>query len=194
MTIDSVVDELAEYLEATPASRRVVVGHSLGGTIASVLANRHPTLVDGLVLVDPSYGADDDEMTTVPSRLDDYRRNGGARSASEIAGAFASPVAPELYLRAAHDVASTDRHVLASLFASNYLGENAVGPRRSAMRHVQARTTPTIAFYPSEQRAEVDKIGGASTDVLIFPHCGHFLHAEAPSEFIEAVVNWWARQ
>jgi pimeloyl-ACP methyl ester carboxylesterase len=45
-------DDCAAVLEAVGGSPAVVVGHSMGGFVATVLATRRPDLVRGLVLVD----------------------------------------------------------------------------------------------------------------------------------------------
>ena len=58
-------DDLAAVLEALAVPRAVVVGHSMGAFAALVLANRHPQLVDSLVLVDGGLPLD------VPSGLSD---------------------------------------------------------------------------------------------------------------------------
>lgn len=58
-------DDLASVLEALDVPRAVVVGHSMGAFAALVLANRHPALVESLVLVDGGLPLD------VPSGLSD---------------------------------------------------------------------------------------------------------------------------
>jgi pimeloyl-ACP methyl ester carboxylesterase len=45
---------LANWLSALNVHRAVVVGHSLGGYLAALLAARSPKLIAGLVLVDPA--------------------------------------------------------------------------------------------------------------------------------------------
>ncbi|MCT1434678.1 alpha/beta fold hydrolase [Dietzia maris] len=55
--LDALVDELAGGIG--PGS--VVVGHSLGGVVAMHLAERHPSLRAGLVLVTAPVGAEDPE-------------------------------------------------------------------------------------------------------------------------------------
>lgn len=53
--LDALVDEVARQI--APGS--VVVGHSLGGVVAMHLAERHPSLPAGLVLVTAPVGAED---------------------------------------------------------------------------------------------------------------------------------------
>ena len=53
--LDALVDSVAE--QVPPAS--VVVGHSFGGVIAMRLAERHPSLVAGLALVNSPDDAED---------------------------------------------------------------------------------------------------------------------------------------
>ena len=54
-----VADELARYIAEKGLNKPAVIGHSMGGTIAMMLAARHPDLVDRLMVVDmvPFMGA-----------------------------------------------------------------------------------------------------------------------------------------
>jgi pimeloyl-ACP methyl ester carboxylesterase len=47
-----VAEDIARYIEEQGLKDVVVVGHSMGGTIAMMLAARHPDLVDRLVVID----------------------------------------------------------------------------------------------------------------------------------------------
>lgn len=53
-----VAEEIGRYITETGLSRPAVVGHSMGGTIAMMLAARHPDLVGHLMVVDmpPALG------------------------------------------------------------------------------------------------------------------------------------------
>jgi pimeloyl-ACP methyl ester carboxylesterase len=54
-----VAEEIARYIRETGLDRPAVVGHSMGGTIAMMIAARHPALVGRLMVVDmmPFLGA-----------------------------------------------------------------------------------------------------------------------------------------
>src|SRR3569623_2211864 len=45
-------EELARYIEAGHLDRPAVVGHSMGGTLALVIAERHPSLIGRVMVVD----------------------------------------------------------------------------------------------------------------------------------------------
>ena len=47
-----VAEEIARYIREQGLEDAVVIGHSMGGTIAMMLAARHPDLVDRLVVID----------------------------------------------------------------------------------------------------------------------------------------------
>lgn len=55
-TLVSHADSIARLLDAEGIANAEVVGHSMGGTVATVLAYRRPDLVAALVLVDANLG------------------------------------------------------------------------------------------------------------------------------------------
>lgn len=59
LSFSAVVDSLAGYLEVLTKEPVIVVGHSLGGVLGLLLAERRPDLVCGLVDVDGNKSAED---------------------------------------------------------------------------------------------------------------------------------------
>lgn len=57
--LDQTVEQLADYIRANKLSHPAIVGHSMGGLIALMLAKRHPDVVGKLMIVDalPFIGA-----------------------------------------------------------------------------------------------------------------------------------------
>ncbi len=52
--LDALADDVLAVTEALAVRRFIVVGHSMGGKIAQILAGRQPTGLEGLVLVAPA--------------------------------------------------------------------------------------------------------------------------------------------
>lgn len=61
----SLAADVAHAMQAWSAQHQVLIGHSLGGLTAAVVADRHPELVDELVLVDVVPGLDTDAAPSV---------------------------------------------------------------------------------------------------------------------------------
>jgi pimeloyl-ACP methyl ester carboxylesterase len=61
ISIESVADELVEYLQSLDIQQFVVVGHSLGGYVALAMAEKYPEMVRGLGLLNSNALADDEE-------------------------------------------------------------------------------------------------------------------------------------
>ncbi len=87
--LPGVVDDIAAFLEREhPGQRAAVVGHSMGGVVAMMLARDHPDRVDRLLVVDslPFFGAMFGPSATVESMrpaVDNMRRmiaSGAGRS------------------------------------------------------------------------------------------------------------------
>lgn len=60
-TMEWLADTVAEGLRALDVERCTVVGHSMGGYVALALCERHPELLEGLVLLSSTPNADTEE-------------------------------------------------------------------------------------------------------------------------------------
>jgi pimeloyl-ACP methyl ester carboxylesterase len=65
----AMADEVAEAIRALAPEARMLVGMSLGGITAMVLASRHPELVPRLVLVDVTPGVDQEKSSDIRAFL-----------------------------------------------------------------------------------------------------------------------------
>ncbi|MGL4313417.1 MAG: alpha/beta fold hydrolase [Sphingomonas sp.] len=50
--IDTTVEQLAAYIQANKLDHPVIIGHSMGGLIALLMAKRHPDLIGKIMVVD----------------------------------------------------------------------------------------------------------------------------------------------
>lgn len=60
-TMEYLADTVAEALRSLGIARCTVVGHSMGGYVALALCERHPDLLNGIVLLSSTPNADSDE-------------------------------------------------------------------------------------------------------------------------------------
>jgi pimeloyl-ACP methyl ester carboxylesterase len=70
---DAMVDDVERVTEALGVARLVLVGHSLGGRIATLFAGRHPGRMAGLVLVDIGPELDPRGITRIRMEVESSR-------------------------------------------------------------------------------------------------------------------------
>ena len=201
--LDALVDKVAEQV---PASS-VVVGHSLGGVVAMHLAERHPSLLAGLVLVTAPVRAEDPESAAARA----------ARAAGLSAEAY-----EEIALDGMEAVYFGDRGHDPQARAERLRAARVYGPDRFAAHSVAIGARPDRWDFPAqaglpvlivgasddlvtpteEQRrwseangAEAASAGASSGDVarvayVEIPRTGHMLPVETPAELAAAIVDW----
>jgi pimeloyl-ACP methyl ester carboxylesterase len=182
--------DIADLLRHLEVADALLVGHSLGGIVASVLAITHPTLVARLVLVDPAYGADADAVgrmipgiQAVPHKL-----------ALASLGALYSEATPAWLAtwharRALGTPAAVVRETFLGMYAPGRLGIREVGEP-----YLRQRTQPILVIYAGANAdvAEWERSLNSATTVEVWDGYGHFLHQEDPATFAARVREWLA--
>ncbi len=75
-TMEWLADTVAAALQTLGIGRACIVGHSMGGYVALALAERHPELLSGLVLLSSTPNADSDEKRDARRREIEIVRSG----------------------------------------------------------------------------------------------------------------------
>jgi N-formylmaleamate deformylase len=116
-----VAEEIGRYIVARGLDRPALVGHSMGGTVAMMVAARQPDRVGKVMVVDmlpqPAglLGASAANMGPLANSLRDIASTpGGRRLVESLIGSFGSPASAnnrsdtDVVARAMHELASTD--------------------------------------------------------------------------------------
>jgi N-formylmaleamate deformylase len=111
-------EEVARYIHSRGLRRPAIVGHSMGGTVAMMVAARHPSLAGKVMVVDmlpqPAgiLGGDAAGMRGLADSLRDLSETPGGRRLVESAiRLFGNPEGgadPDVTARATHELALTD--------------------------------------------------------------------------------------
>lgn len=196
----TVADAVADWLRDGPAAEGPVhlVGHSMGGKVAMVLALRHPELVDRLVVVDIS-----------PSGSD------GVGQFEHLLGSLATVDLDALTRRADADRQLRELipdDVVRGFLLQNLRADDGGGFRWQADLALLRRELRTIGGFPDASElgdATFDHpvlwIAGERSDYVraeheapmrrLFPrttavtlkNAGHWVHAEQPAAFVSAL-------
>jgi N-formylmaleamate deformylase len=181
-------DEIIRYISDRRLVRPAIIGHSMGGTLAMMIAARRPDLVGRLMVVDmypQPAGLFGGTAQSFSPFADIMASPGGRRLFANLMGAF-SP--PEVANRSDPDVVGRAVHDLAVIDLTGEL------PRiRAAFTVVyaspdpQARATIDRSFvraYAAAPRARLVRIDGS----------GHMVMLDQPARFEAAIRNFLALQ
>lgn len=188
---------LGRLLDALPARRRVLIGHSMGGMVAQEAMAAFPGAIDGLVLsgTSPAFGKADG----------DWQREFLARRLGPLdAGRTMAELAPALVA----GMIGTDPDPAGVRLATEAMARVPAATYRSALHalvHFDRRDAlgairvPTLVVAgerdgnapPAVMEKMAARIAGAEYRVL--PGCGHLSNLERPAAFDEVVLAWLRR-
>jgi pimeloyl-ACP methyl ester carboxylesterase len=190
--VGPVAEEIARYVTATGLDRPAIVGHSMGGTVAMMLAARHPSKIGKAMVVDmlpQPAGLVGSSATGVRGLADTLRSISATPEGRRLVGSFIgmfggsdkvdSRSDPDVVARATHELAVTD---LTSEL-----------PKIKAPLTV-VFATPARSEYvdPAEIRREYRlAYAGARTAKLVpIANSGHMIMYEQPGAFAAALRDF----
>ncbi len=207
--LDDLVGDAVRVLREILKAPAILVGHSLGGATALVLAAREPSLVKGLVLEDPWLSLYRDTKW----RADSFRKLRAALDLREDPRAFARAVGslplPEPGPRGERSVGEVRGFYSADRLTTYYKDVDPAFADAIVTR--DAAGSEAIASAPSAVRApavilaagvgsaladgEADRVAAALPDATVvrFPGVGHRIHGLRPEPFLEAIEPFLRR-
>lgn len=177
-SLDHYVQDILDLAEAERVGRFVLIGHSMGGQIAQLIAARHAERVIGMVLMNPVPAAG---MALPEDAKALFRASGGNREAQETILKLAClSLTDEERSRLLDDAGRVLPACVTQAFDTWTKG--------GFVDELVRIKTPTLVlatddpFMPPSflKEAVADKIGGARMAVL--PGCGHYPQCERPRE------------
>jgi pimeloyl-ACP methyl ester carboxylesterase len=190
----TLAEDAANVLRRLSIEDAVVIGHSLGGLVASALAVEHPDMVTALVLVDPAYGYTDEALGPMGAVILPQPIEGMLGIFAQLYVDTSPPWQRVWHERRLRGMSST---VLAKVFCECYRGDEGIGQRSVGADYFGRRKCPILAVYSgmSEELAAWEKSlpHGPNDQTVIWNATGHFLHQELPEQFSQLTRAWLDR-
>ena len=194
-TMSLFADDLVALLRGLKVGPVILVGHSMGGYVALNFADRHPGLVEGLVLVGTRAGADTAEGAG-------KRLATAQKVRTEGATFLVDDMAPKM-LAAGHPEVGLVRQVRALMEPANAFGvANALegmADRPDMTDRLAGIQVPTLVITgtddvlipPGESALLAERIVGAELELI--PGAGHLVALERPEAFNGLLRAWLTR-
>ena len=195
MTYPEMADDLETLMDENGLSSATVLGHSVGGKTAMLVALRHPDLIEELIVVDIAPVSYQEPFLDYIRAMQDAVHDGATRKA-EIDAALASVVADS----------ATRLFLLQNLEERNGRLEWRVNLDAIAANMSNLLAFPDVSALEYSGRALF--VSGARSDYIgrtyhgqiyeLFPQAefaviaeaGHYPHAEQPDQFLRRITGF----
>ena len=173
-TLEEHADLLASALTTAGVNDARLIGHSMGGAVAIVLAARHPQLVQALVLVDANL---DPRPPGVGVGI-------GYTEAEFVHGNGWSETLEQVGPHWAATMRLAGREALYR--SSQHLGRGTDPSMRELLINL---TVPRTYLHPAgDPPADVDQLSASGVRVVAVPDCGHNIMLDNPDGFVTATA------
>ncbi|MFE1774758.1 alpha/beta fold hydrolase [Streptomyces sp. NPDC059008] len=194
LTPDDYVEDAAALLRALDLAPATVLGHSMGGAIAYLLAERHPGLVTALVVADMTVRNEEPETHPVLDVSGWPRR---AASREELRAAIEAHGVPDAgyFLDSATECDDGCQLLFdtADMMASQHAlaGDHSAAWAASRQPALLLRASESFVLTGETARRMVRERPG--TELVELSGCGHWLHTDDPDGFARAVRSFLDR-
>jgi N-formylmaleamate deformylase len=181
--------ELVRYIRANHLDHPIVVGHSLGGTIAYWVAETAPDLIGGAIVVDAGPALADTDPTTARTLRNTWAQAGDDELPDQVRAAYTGMVADphriEPYLAA---ITHSDRQTM-----GDAIFELVKTDLRADLPQITAPLLLVLhdGGYAQQYRAQIEPV--PHREVIVIPKTRHFVMLDDPDAMARAIDAFVAK-
>ncbi|MBO9627450.1 MAG: alpha/beta fold hydrolase [Microbacterium sp.] len=187
LTFSLLAGDLAALMDDRGATSAIVVGASMGGTTALVLAAERPDLVSRLVVAGSRPASTPASEAYWAAQSEILRRQGAGEIASRIVERWFTPASVAASTEAVRTIRATVERMSPSVLQAAFalLGAYDI---RDALPQVRCPVLLAYGDHDPVPREAVDELAGLLPDVAFetIPDAGHLPAMERPDRFAEA--------
>lgn len=176
-SLSGFADEVAWLIAHLDLVRPLVVGHSMGGSIALELAHRHPDVPAAIVALDSTIVAPPERRARMEALLPRLRGPAYPDAMREVLDGFFAPWDdPARKARIVDAMTSMPQHVLAEAWAGILAWDGAAA--------TAACRVPALYIAASAPRSDLDRMRALCPQLMTaqVAGAGHFLQLEVPDQ------------
>ena len=193
-SMDRQVDDLVSVIEHAGCTSPVVVGHSLGGAIASCLAVERPGVARAIAVLDPPYAAEPEAAAMADGLKPVLQTEGAGEAVKGLWRAINyTDETPEwLKVYADRRIDALTPETLHGGFVSMWEHPGGIERRPTADAYLSRRDCPVLAIHSTRQMSafEESTFRDPRSRAVDWTGAGHWLQVERPAQFADAFVDW----
>lgn len=195
ISIDSVAEEISDFLKEMDIPEAVMVGHSLGGYVTLALAERYPQLCKGLCLFHSTAKADSEEKKTNRDKAALFLEKNGTEP-------FAQNFVPSLFAPVNHQklalqIATVKQMVVQTHDKTAVAYTEAMRDRPERLHVLRKAEFPCMFIAGKEDQAvpyddlqQQSKLPTGSSEFVSLENCGHMGMYEQEKKSLDALISF----
>lgn len=186
--------DLETFIERLGLGPVVLIGHSMGASVAAVLAVRRPDLIHAVVSIDPDYAGADDDRARMRALADGLDGSSAEATALRIVTAMVEGPNTPPHLIEWHrlTILASSPDTRARTFRDNAFSPGSIRFRPEADTVLRQRSQPVLALHrdPTRMRADERSFAHPAGKTISITGAGHFFHQEIP-EYVNSKIDRW---
>jgi pimeloyl-ACP methyl ester carboxylesterase len=188
------VEDLVSVIEHLGVIEPIVVGHSMGGAIASSLAVERPHLARAVVVLDPPYASEPEVAALADGMKPALRSDAAAETVKAFfRGIGYTEETPEwLKVLVERRIDSLPPDVLHDSFVGMWDHADGIARRPASDAYLSRRRCPVLAVHSSRRFSDYEQstFSDPRSRAVDWTGPGHWLQVERPAELATVLVDW----